>query len=141
MRYLLASVTETDANVTVPKNVNLDILALSQLQDNIAYFILKLYNAPPRRSVNVQNYLDEYLPHWWVGQIVDYNIPFTRRPPRSLDLTLSDFFMWGNVMDKILQRVRTWRQSDFGPQNAYATVPPLPVDLGELKELSQPRYR
>ncbi|GFS86088.1 hypothetical protein TNCV_1583361 [Trichonephila clavipes] len=38
-----------------------------QFQDNIANFILQLYGTTPHWSAKVRDYLDEHLPHRWIG--------------------------------------------------------------------------
>ncbi|GFX46104.1 hypothetical protein TNCV_2094221 [Trichonephila clavipes] len=45
---------------------------------HIDNFILQLDGAPPHRSVNVQDYLDEHLSHRLFGQVADYNMPLTK---------------------------------------------------------------
>lgn len=50
--------------------------------------------APPHWSRLVRSYLDEKLPHRWIGR--GGPIPW---PPRSPDLTPLDFFLWGYVKD------------------------------------------
>ena len=70
--------------------------------------------APPHWHKEVQEYLNEYLPGRLVGRAAatDYTCTW---PPRSLELTVCDFFLWGFVKD-----------------NVY--VPPLPKTLSGLRE-------
>ncbi|GFY14590.1 hypothetical protein TNCV_4827941 [Trichonephila clavipes] len=70
---------------------------MPQLQDNIDKFILQLVGAQPHWSLNVSDYLDEHLPQLCFEQVMVNNKPLTQWSPRSPDLTLCDFFQWGNV--------------------------------------------
>ncbi|GFV32171.1 uncharacterized protein TNCV_1674591 [Trichonephila clavipes] len=88
---------------------------ISFVSDDIDNIILQLEGAPPHRSANVPDYLDEHLPHWWIRRVNDYNVRLTQWPPRSPDLTFCDFLLWGFVKDKVF-------------------VPNLPVDLADLKQ-------
>ncbi|GFT67901.1 hypothetical protein TNCV_2286391 [Trichonephila clavipes] len=72
----------------------LTLWLIPQLQNDIDNFIIQLNVAPPHRSSNVQEYLNEHLPHRWIGQLADYNMPFTEWLPRCPLLTLCDFFLW-----------------------------------------------
>ncbi|GFU26005.1 hypothetical protein TNCV_5104921 [Trichonephila clavipes] len=67
---------------------------ISKLQDDINNFIFHFDDTPPRWSVNVRDYFDEYqpVPYQWIGQTKDYNIRLTQWPSRSPDLPLSNFF-------------------------------------------------
>ncbi|GFX82998.1 uncharacterized protein TNCV_4938681 [Trichonephila clavipes] len=93
----------------------LTLWMMPQLQDDIDNFILLLKYAPPHSSVNMQDYLDEDLPHRWIGRAMDYNKPFTQWPPRSPDVTHCDFFLGGVYL----------RNTVF--------VLSLPVDLAEME--------
>ncbi|GFW96900.1 uncharacterized protein TNCV_2160351 [Trichonephila clavipes] len=90
---------------------------MPQLQDKIDNFILQLQldGAPLHWSVNARDYLDEHLPHPWIGRIGDYRMPLTQWAFRSPNLTLRDFFEWRYVKDKVF-------------------VPILPVHLAELNQ-------
>ncbi|KYN06546.1 hypothetical protein ALC62_02625, partial [Cyphomyrmex costatus] len=49
------------------------------------------------RSRNVRAYLNEQFPNKWVG----LGSPIQVWPPRSPDLTLLDFFLWGHRKEKV----------------------------------------
>lgn len=69
----------------------------------------------PHWHSQVRNYLDERLPGRWIGRASEENMVYKRWPPRSPDLTPCDYFLWGYVKDKVF-------------------VPPLPVDIDDLKQ-------
>ena len=52
--------------------------------------------APPYYHRDVRSFLDEILPNRWIGRR-----SFAEYPPRSLDLTPLDFFLWGYLKDKV----------------------------------------
>ena len=64
--------------------------------------------APPHWHKEVRLYLNAHLLGRWVGDVADTDNTFCTWPPRSPDLTVCDFFLWGFVKD-----------------NVY--VPPLPI--------------
>jgi len=68
-----------------------------------------------RVDKEVREYLNEHLPGRWVGRAAATDNTFCTWPPRSPDLTVCDFFLWGFVKD-----------------NVY--VPLLPKTLPELPE-------
>ena len=70
---------------------------------------------PTTLHKEVQEYLNEHMPGRWVGHAADTGNTFCTWPPRSPDLTVCDFFLWGFVKD-----------------NVY--VPPLPKTLPELRQ-------
>jgi hypothetical protein len=49
--------------------------------------------APPHWSHNVREWLNEHFPNRWIGR-GSPNMPW---PPRSPDLTMCDFFLWGHI--------------------------------------------
>ena len=53
--------------------------------------------APPHWGLNVPHFLEEQLPNRWIGR-GSQSMPW---PPRSQDLTLCDFFLWGFVKSKL----------------------------------------
>ncbi|GFT09837.1 uncharacterized protein TNCV_416221 [Trichonephila clavipes] len=71
--------------------------------------------APPHWNKKVREFLNERLPHRWIGRAGPQDLTSLYWPPRSPDLTPFDFFLWGFVKDKVLVR-------------------PLPQDLEELKK-------
>ena len=58
--------------------------------------------------------MNEKLPQRWIGRIGAQDNALCAWPPRSPDLTVCDFFLWGFVKDKVF-------------------IPPLPTDLANLK--------
>lgn len=59
-------------------------------------------------------FLNEKLLQRWIGRIGAQDIALCAWPPRSLDLTVCDFFLWVFVTDKVF-------------------VPPLPTGLDNSK--------
>ena len=55
--------------------------------------------APPHNQINVRNYLNQEYPNSWIGR----NGPIAW-PPRSPDLSVLDFFLWGMVKNKVYRR-------------------------------------
>jgi len=85
------------------------------MQQDSANFIFIQDGAPTHRRNGVRHYLNENLPQRWIGRSTVENMALTCWPPRSPDLTLCDFFLWGYIKDRIF-------------------VPPLPISLNELKQ-------
>lgn len=52
--------------------------------------------APPHNQLQVRNFLDQTFPNSWIGR----NAP-VRWPPRSPDLSILDFFLWGTVKNRV----------------------------------------
>jgi hypothetical protein len=48
-------------------------------------------------QINSYHFLNETLPHWWIGRAVNNDQHLLLWPPRSPDLTPCDFFLWGYV--------------------------------------------
>jgi len=89
---------------------------MPQLTDEeVQGYIYQQVGAPPHWHKEVREYLNEHLPGRWVGCAAATYNTFCTWPPRSPDLTVCDFFLWGFVTD-----------------NVY--VPPLPKTLPELRE-------
>lgn len=86
-----------------------------QLEEAVPGFILQQDGAPPHWHKNVRQYLNDSLPHRWIGRAGSNDMPLLCWPPRSPDLTPCDFFLWGFVKDKVF-------------------VPPFPQDLQQLKQ-------
>ena len=57
--------------------------------------------APPHFHHDVRGYLNDTLPHRQIGRASQDDSPLLPRPPRSADLTLCDFFLWGYVKDHV----------------------------------------
>ena len=66
-------------------------------------------------SLNVRAFLNTNLPNRWIGRAGQHDQVFCKWPPRSPDLTVCDFFLWGYVKDKVY-------------------IPPLPQTVDELQE-------
>jgi len=89
---------------------------MPQLADEgVQGYIYQKDGAPPHWHKEVREYLNEHLPVRWVGRTAATDNTFCTWPPRSPDLTVCDFFLWG-----------------FVKGNVY--VPPLPKTLPELRE-------
>lgn len=54
--------------------------------------------APPHFSVDVREYLHEQYPNRWIGRGDDAPVQW---PPRSPDLNMCDFFLWGALKTEI----------------------------------------
>lgn len=78
-------------------------------------YIFQQDGAPPHWSLAVRTFLNANLPNRWIGRAGQHDKVFCKWPPRSPDLTVCDFFLWGHVKDKVY-------------------VPPLPSTLDELQE-------
>jgi hypothetical protein len=95
----------------------LQLRLLPQLQEDSDNFILQQDGASPHFHLEVRRHLNTTSPQHWIGHTSRCNkdsalIPW---PPRSLNLTPCEFFLWDYVKDKV-----------------YA--PPLPRDLPELRQ-------
>jgi len=89
---------------------------MPQLSDEEVHgYMYQQDGAPPHLHKEVREYLNEHLPGRWVGRTAATDNTFCTWPPRSPDLTVRDFFLWGFVKD-----------------NVY--VPRLPKTLPELRE-------
>lgn len=54
--------------------------------------------APPHYAAPVRQFLDDHFPGRWIGRRGP-----TEWPPRSPDLTPSDFFLWGHLKSKVYE--------------------------------------
>jgi hypothetical protein len=84
---------------TVTRNIYLDMLeqfAVPQLLPQQPNVIFQQDGAPPHWSLDVRDFLDRTFPQRWVG----HDGP-TKWPPRSPDITPINFFLWGNVNDRV----------------------------------------
>lgn len=93
----------------------LDLWLFPQLTEDINNFIFQQDGAPPHWHNDVRDYLNERLPHRWIGRCAEEDLILFSWSPRSSDLTVCDFFLWGYIKD-----------------NVY--VPPMPATLDELRE-------
>lgn len=104
-----------EQNVT--GHVYLDMLEnwlMPQLTTDSETFIYQQDGAPPHFHHDVREFLNMRLPNRWIGRSGENDQKLLSWPPRSPDLTPCDFFVWGYVKDSVF-------------------VPPLPVDLPELR--------
>lgn len=60
-------------------------------------YVLQQDGAPPHFARDVRQWLDENLDGGWIGR----RGSFCDWPPRSPDLTVCDFFLWGYLKDRI----------------------------------------
>jgi hypothetical protein len=88
---------------TVSANVYLDMLAnyaIPQVQDRQPNAIFQQDRASLHWAIDVRETQDATFPNRWIGR--DGPIPW---PPRSPDITMLDFFLWGYVKDLVYQTV------------------------------------
>ena len=64
---------------------------MPQPEHDSADFVYQLDGAPCHYHCNVRNFLNETLPHRWIGRAVNNDKRLLLRPPRSPDLTHCDF--------------------------------------------------
>ena len=103
---------------TVNGETYLDMLE-KWLMDNLSEeesddFMFQQDGAPPHWSLSVRQFLNTTLPDKWIGWSGRDDCVLMPWPPRSLDLTPCDFFLWGFVKGLVY-------------------VPLLPKDVDELK--------
>lgn len=55
--------------------------------------------APPHNQLTVRNHLNETFPNTWIGRNAPVNWP-----PRSPDLSVLDFYLWGMVKSRVYQK-------------------------------------
>ena len=107
------------AEDTVTGRVYLNMLEnwlMPQLADEeVQGYIYQQDGTPPHWHKEVRAYLNEHLPVRWVGRATATDNTFCTWPPRSPDLTVRDFFLWGFVKDNVYNQ-------------------PLPKTLPELRE-------
>ena len=70
-----------------------------QARPDYAELLFQQDGAPLHYSLAVHQYLDQAIPHHWIGRWGSIEWP-----PRSPDLTPMDFFFWGVLMDKVYAR-------------------------------------
>ena len=70
--------------------------------------------APPHFCLDVRHWLNNVLPHRWIGWGAREDLMLCPWPARSPDLTPCDYFLWGYVKDIVF-------------------VPPQPVSIPDLK--------
>jgi len=75
----------------------LELYFAPQLEEFQPWIIFQQDGAPPRWGVRMfVGFLDAAFPNRWIGR--DGQTPW---PPRSPDINLLDFFLWGCVKDKV----------------------------------------
>lgn len=91
-----------DENVTAMayRDLLVDFAGQHVLQNQL---YLQQDGAPPHFGLIVRQWLNANLPHRWIGRggPLDLNFPW---PPRSPDLTVCDFFLWGYIKDRVYAR-------------------------------------
>jgi hypothetical protein len=87
---------------------------IPQLHEDSHDFIFQQDGTPDHFHLDEHHYLNANLPQRWIGHAANVDLPLLRWPPRSPDLTLCDFFLWGYMKDAVF-------------------VPPLPTDVDDLK--------
>ena len=88
---------------------------IAQLAAERHDYLFQQDGAPPHWQLAVCTFLSEHLPNRWIGRAGQNYEVFCKWPPRSPDLTVCDFFLWGYVKDRVY-------------------VPPLPATVVELQE-------
>ncbi|PSN54080.1 hypothetical protein C0J52_03070 [Blattella germanica] len=86
-----------------------------QLAAEGGHYLFQQDGAPPHWHLAVRTYLNEHLPNRWIGRAGPNDQVLFKWPPRSPDLTVCDFFLWGYVKDIVYR-------------------PPLPATLDDLQE-------
>ncbi|XP_068082175.1 uncharacterized protein [Anabrus simplex] len=108
---------------TVTGLTYLDMLTewlLPQLSERDDY-VLQQDGAPSHFHRKVRAFLNQELPQRWIGRGTEGDLMLIPFSPRSPDLTPCDFFLWGYVRDQVF-------------------VPPLPVDIQEVKQRIQAAF-
>jgi len=77
-------------------------------------FVTQQDGAPPHFRPDVRHWLNDILPHQWIGRGANEDLMFCPWPKRSPNLTPCDYFLRGYVKDKVF-------------------VPPQPVSIPDLK--------
>lgn len=106
------------AEKTVTGIAYLDMLEhwlFPQLEEDLEDLVFQQDGAPPHWHCEVRNFLNEKLPQKWIGRCTENDLALLKWPPRSPDLTVCDFFLWGYVKGKVY-------------------IPPMPQTLQELRE-------
>ena len=106
---------------TITDAVYLDMLQLwliLQLEEHEDDFAFQQDGALSHFMCDVREYLNTHLPHRWIGQASEDDVPLLRWPPRLPDLTPCDFLLCvcgGDVKDHVF-------------------VSPMPRDVADLRE-------
>jgi len=83
-------------------------------KDELEDFIMQQDGAPPHFRLGIRRWLNDILPHRWIGGDAHEELMFCPWPARSLNLTPCDYFLWSYMKDKVF-------------------VPPQPVSIPDLK--------
>jgi hypothetical protein len=97
----------------------LKLYLLLQLEDHEPNVVFQQDGAPPHLARIVREFLDLHFPGCCVGH--DGRIPW---PPRSLDITPLDFFLWGYVKDIVYKTPVTFGEPKLRIVAAIETVTP-----------------
>ena len=79
----------------------LQIWLFPGLQEDEPDFIIQQDGAPPHFRLDVRRWLNDVLPHRWIGRGAHEDLMFCPLPARSPDLTPCDYFLWSYVKDKV----------------------------------------
>ena len=63
--------------------------------DTKPQFFYQQNGAPPHFHHDVCGYLNDALPHRWIGRASQDDSPLLQWPPRLPNLSPCDFFLWG----------------------------------------------
>ncbi|KAJ4444408.1 hypothetical protein ANN_06200 [Periplaneta americana] len=86
----------------------------SQLEEEGNEFLFQKGGAPPHWHLDVRNVLNQQLAGIWIWRVGNQDNIFSSWPPRSPDLAVCDFFLWGHIKNLVY-------------------IPPLPQNLQELQ--------
>lgn len=87
--------------------------------------------APPHNSHSVSNFLDSVFHDQWIGN----NGPFLW-PPRSPDLSVLDFFIWGALKNKIYEQPLTTKEDCIRRvQEAFSSLTRASINAATHKQL------
>lgn len=88
---------------------------------NYHRYVFQHDGAPPHWSRAVRDWLDEHFPNRWIGRRGNY----LEWPPRSPDLTVCDFFLWGYIKNKVYAtRIRNLDELEQAIVNAFHQLQP-----------------
>lgn len=119
-----------DGNLNSPGYVRILDICLPELLDNIPLnrfreVFFQQDGAPCHNAGVVRNYLNERFGQQWIGN----NGPI-HWPPRSPDLSLLDFFLWGYIKNKIFMRRHESReQLENATRDAFQSLSLKPLFL------------
>ena len=85
-----------------------------QQEDEPEDFIMQQDGTPPQYRLDILRWLNDVLPHRWIGRGGSEDLMFCPWPAWFPNSTPCDYFLWGYVKDKVF-------------------VPPQPVSIPDLK--------